>query len=110
MPSGHRRKGNAVAGVVAVDERTTWFYEAVISSDGMVNPRVGAGWVYMTTKRDSIGTPVRADRTYRLRVPKDVPVGQFWAADTRRRLDERHRHAITSTATFDQGADRDVHR
>ena len=62
-----------------LDERVTWFYEAVGSSTGMVNPTVGAGQVYMTTKRDSRGDLLRADKTYRLRVPKDVPVGQFWA-------------------------------
>jgi hypothetical protein len=62
-----------------LDERVTWFYEAVASSKGMVNPTVGAGQVYMTTKRDNKGTLLRADKTYRLRVPKDVPVGQFWS-------------------------------
>jgi hypothetical protein len=64
---------------VELDERTTWFYEAVTSTEGMVNPVVGKGQVYMTTKRDASGALLRADRTYRLRVPKDVPVGQFWA-------------------------------
>src|SRR5512137_597571 len=64
---------------VELDERATWFYEAVTSSEGMVNPVVGKGQVYMTTKRDAKGNPFRADRTYRLRVPKDVPVAQFWA-------------------------------
>ena len=62
-----------------LDERITWFYEAVASSKGMVNPTVGAGQVYMTTKRDSKGVLLRADKTYKLHVPKDVPVGQFWA-------------------------------
>jgi hypothetical protein len=64
---------------VELDERTTWFYEAVTSTEAMVNPKVGEGQVYMTTKRDSRGNLVRADKTYRLRVPADVPVGQFWA-------------------------------
>lgn len=75
-----------------LDERVTWFYEAVGSSEGMVNPTVGASQVYMTTKRDSTGDLLRADRNYTLRVPKDVPVGQFWALtlyseDTRRPYD-----------------------
>jgi hypothetical protein len=62
-----------------LDERATWFYEAVASTEGMVNPKPGAGQVYMTTKRDSEGHMLRADRNYTLRVPKDVPVKQFWA-------------------------------
>ena len=64
---------------VELDERAVWFYEAVTSTEGMVNPVVGKGQVYMTTKRDSKGELFRADKTYRLRVPKDVPVAQFWA-------------------------------
>lgn len=64
---------------VELDERTTWFYEAVTSSEGMVNPEVGKGQVYMTTKRDSKGNLFRADQTYKLHVPNDVPVRQFWS-------------------------------
>jgi len=64
---------------VELDERATWFYEAVTSSEGMVNPVPGKGQVYMTTKRDNNGDFLRADKTYRLTVPKNVPVAQFWA-------------------------------
>ena len=64
---------------IELDERATWFYEAVTSSEGMVNPTVGKGQVYMTTKRDSQRRTLRADKTYKLHVPKGVPVGQFWA-------------------------------
>lgn len=62
-----------------LDERGTWFYEAVTSSKGMVYPTPGSGQVYMTTKRDDQGRLIRADRTYRLHVPPDVPVAQFWS-------------------------------
>lgn len=65
--------------MVELDQRTTWFYEAVTSTKGMVNPQVGAGQVYMTTKRDNKGDLLRADKTYRLHVLANVPVGQFWA-------------------------------
>ncbi len=77
---------------VELDERAVWFYEAVTSSEGMVNPTPGKGQVYMTTKYDSKGKLLRADKTYRLHVPKDVPVAQFWSVtlyseDTRRPYD-----------------------
>jgi hypothetical protein len=77
---------------VQIDQRATWFYEAVTSTKGMVEPQVGAGQIYMTTKRDSKGDLLRADKTYRLHVPPNVPVGQFWALtlygeDTRRAYD-----------------------
>ena len=45
----------------------------------MVHQVPGARQVYMTTKRDSQGRLLRADRAYRLRVPADVPVVQFWS-------------------------------
>ncbi len=64
---------------VELDERATWFYEAITSSEGMVNPVVGKGQIYMTTKRDQNGDLLRADKIYKLAVPKDVPVAQFWS-------------------------------
>jgi hypothetical protein len=67
------------ADIAQIDQRATWFYEAVASTKGMVNPQPGEGQVYMTTKRDSKGDMLRADRTYRLRVPAHVPVKQFWS-------------------------------
>jgi len=77
---------------VELDERAVWFYEAVTSTEGMVNPVVGKGQVYMTTKRDKKGNLLRADKTYKLTVPKDVPVAQFWSVvlyseETRRPYD-----------------------
>ena len=62
-----------------LDERGVWFYEAVTSTKGMVNPTEGKGQVYMTSKRDSEGRLLRADKTYKLTVPANVPVKQFWA-------------------------------
>nr|WP_244318479.1 DUF1214 domain-containing protein [Roseibium hamelinense] len=46
----------------------------------------------MTTKRDSNGDLLRADRTYRLSLPADVPVANFWSltlysSETRRPYD-----------------------
>jgi hypothetical protein len=64
---------------VQIDQRATWFYEAVTSSKGMVNPEPGEGQVYMTTKRDGKGGMLRADATYKLHVPSHVPVKQFWS-------------------------------
>ena len=67
------------ADIQQIDQRATWFYEAVAPSKGMVDPRPGEGQVYMTTKRDSAGNMLRADRSYRLHVPAQVPVEQFWS-------------------------------
>ncbi|WP_182262060.1 DUF1214 domain-containing protein [Rhodococcus sp. UFZ-B548] len=75
--------------ILQIDQRATLFYEAVTTTKGMVHPTPGTGQVYLTTKRDSEGRLVRADRSYRLHVPADVPVAQFWSLtlyseDTRR--------------------------
>lgn len=64
---------------IQIDPRATWFYEAVTSTKGMVYPTPGTGQVYMTAKRDKSGATFQASKTYRLRVPPKVPVGQFWA-------------------------------
>ncbi|ABS65849.1 protein of unknown function DUF1214 [Xanthobacter versatilis] len=67
------------ADIQQIDQRATWFYEAVATSKGMVDPEVGSGQVYMTTKHDKDGNTVRGDRTYKLHVPANVPVEQFWS-------------------------------
>jgi hypothetical protein len=75
---------------VELDQRAAWFYDAVTTSEGMVNPSVGKGQVYLSTKRDNKGNLVRADKTYRLRVPANVPTAQFWALDLYSATTRRH--------------------
>ena len=62
-----------------LDERTSWFYEAVGVSAGMMGRAVGVGQVYLEAAQDSEGRWLDGGKTYRLRVPKDVPVAQFWS-------------------------------
>ena len=83
---------------VELDQRAAWFYDAVTTSEGMVNPSVGKGQVYLSTKRDSKGNLLRADKTYRLRVPADVPTAQFWALDLYSQNTRRHYESGLGTA------------
>jgi hypothetical protein len=83
---------------VELDQRTAWFYDAVTTSEGMVNPSVGKGQVYLSTKRDNKGELLRADKTYRLRVPADVPTAQFWAVDLYSQNTRRHYESGEGTA------------
>ena len=62
-----------------LDERTSWFYEAVGVSVGMMGRAVGVGQVYLEAAKDSRGEWLDGGKTYRLMVPKDVPVAQFWS-------------------------------
>ncbi len=61
------------------DERTSWFYEAVGVSVGMMGRTVGFGQVYLEASKDAAGHWLEGARTYRLRVPPNAPVAQFWS-------------------------------
>jgi hypothetical protein len=62
-----------------LDERTSWFYEAVGVSIGMMGRTVGAGQVYLEASKDAEGKWFDGGRSYRLRVPANAPVAQFWS-------------------------------
>jgi hypothetical protein len=62
-----------------LDERVSWFYEAVGVSIGMMGRVVGAGQVYLEASKDKDSAWLDGGHSYRLHVPKDVPVAQFWS-------------------------------
>jgi hypothetical protein len=62
-----------------LDERTSWFYEAVGVSVGMMGRTVGAGQVYLEATKDAEGQWLDGSKTYKLHVPHDAPVAQFWS-------------------------------
>jgi len=62
-----------------LDERTDYTFEAFSVADGMVKPIVGAGSQYMSAAKDSSGAWLDGGNSYRLRVPANVPVKEFWA-------------------------------
>jgi len=62
-----------------LDERSSWFYEAVGVSVGMMGRTVGFGQVYLESSKDNRGQWLDGGKTYKLTVPKDAPVAQFWS-------------------------------
>ena len=66
-------------GYEQLDERTAWFYEAIGNSWGMQGEIVGAGQVYLDVQRDGDDDYLDGGVNYRLQVPADVPVAQFWS-------------------------------
>jgi hypothetical protein len=62
-----------------LDERISWFYEAVGVSVGMMGREVGAGQVYLEASKDGESKWLDGARFYRLHVPADAPVAQFWS-------------------------------
>jgi len=62
-----------------IDERASWFYEAVGVTVGMMGRTVGAGQVYLETSKDANDGWLDGGKHYALHVPKDAPVAQFWS-------------------------------
>jgi hypothetical protein len=61
------------------DERAAWFYEAVAVSKGMLTQTPGVGQRYIAAYKDSKGEWLNGSNTYRLHVPANPPVKQFWS-------------------------------
>lgn len=62
-----------------LDERASWFYEAIGVTDGMMGKIVGAGQVYLEAQKDSDGHWLDGGKNYKLTVPANAPVKQFWS-------------------------------
>jgi hypothetical protein len=62
-----------------LDERASWFYEAIANSTGMQGRILGFGQAYLETSKDKDGDWLSGDTNYRLHVPPNVPAKQFWS-------------------------------
>ena len=62
-----------------LDERASWFYEAVTAGPSMAPKRPGPASAYLGTYKDNAGDWLDGGATYRLRVPADPPVELFWS-------------------------------
>jgi hypothetical protein len=66
-------------GYTQLDERGSWFYEAIGESAGMQGRILGFGQVYLETSKDKDGNWLDGGKAYRFRVDPDPPVEQFWS-------------------------------
>jgi hypothetical protein len=71
-----------------LDERASWFYEAVGAAPGMAPKRPGPSSAYLGAYKDKAGKWLDGGASYRLRVPPNPPIKLFWSvtvydADTR---------------------------
>jgi hypothetical protein len=62
-----------------LDERASWFYEAIGVTDGMMGKIVGVGQEYLEAQKDSDGDWLDGGKNYKLRIPANAPVKQFWS-------------------------------
>jgi len=74
--------GNAswdTQGYVNVDNRAAWNYAATGNSPAMVQKVVGAGSQYIMAARDAGGAFLDGAKAYRLHLPPNPPVKEFWS-------------------------------
>ncbi len=62
-----------------LDSTAQFFFYATGTTPAMEAEMVGAGSQYALAFVDADGRPLSGDGIYRLRVPKDVPVNNFWS-------------------------------
>ena len=88
-----------------LDERASWFYEAVGVTDGMLGKMVGIGQVYLELQKDTSGAWLDGGKSYHLRVPPDAPVAQFWSFTV---YDNETRALIDTGSTPDRSSRDDI--
>lgn len=62
-----------------LDERASWFYEAVGAGPAMAPKRPGPVSAYLGAYKDKAGEWLDGGNSYRLRVPADPPIKLFWS-------------------------------
>jgi hypothetical protein len=62
-----------------LDERASWFYEAVGAGPAMAPKRPGPSSAYLSAYKDKAGQWLDGGRSYRLRVPPNPPIQLFWS-------------------------------
>jgi hypothetical protein len=62
-----------------LDERASWFYEAVGAGAAMAPKRPGPSSAYLGAYKDKAGEWLDGGRSYRLRVPPNPPIKLFWS-------------------------------
>lgn len=61
------------------DARTMFFYAATVNTPAMAVAMPGVGSQYACANLDASGEPFDGAKTYRLRVPANVPAKDFWS-------------------------------
>ena len=66
-------------GVPQIDARNNVYYMGAGNSPAMMAKNVGQGSQYLWTYRDASGAFLNGAESYRLRVPANVPIKNFWS-------------------------------
>ena len=66
-------------GVPQIDARNNVYYMAAGNSPAMMEKNVGQGSQYLWTYRDANGDYLDGAKNYRLNVPPNIPINNFWS-------------------------------
>nr|BFE74745.1 DUF1254 domain-containing protein [Actinoplanes digitatis] len=66
-------------GARQLHSRTSMFYTATAITPAMCMRLTGVGSQYLLSNVDPDGNPFDGARTYRVRLPKDIPAARFWS-------------------------------
>ena len=81
-PDDHRRTGVKPfpnKGARQLHSRTSLFYTATGITPAMCMRLTGVGSQYLIANVDADGEPFDGAKTYRVRLPKDIPAARFWS-------------------------------
>jgi hypothetical protein len=67
------------AGILEVDHRAYVYYMALGNSPAMMARNIGMGSYYFWTYKDASGGFLDGRKKYKLRIPANVPVKDFWS-------------------------------
>jgi hypothetical protein len=66
-------------GARQLHSRTSMFYTATCITPAMCMRLTGVGSQYLIANVDAAGEPFDGSKTYRVRLPKDIPAARFWS-------------------------------
>jgi hypothetical protein len=90
-------------GYVNIDRRAAFAYIAIGMSPAMVEKVVGQGSQYLTVYRDESGGHLDGGKSYRLHLPANIPVKNFWSVvvyDARSRSLLQNGQKFPSVSTY----------
>jgi hypothetical protein len=62
-----------------LEARINYYFQATMAAPAMKDKTIGAGSQYLRSARDSKGDWLNGSQAYRLRVPANMPVTEFWS-------------------------------